>query len=94
MYLYSSLSREEDLVPHESLFPAFHLVEVLPVGAVNADHLVLGLAPRRVPLLLEILLLREDPNLITNLNIWVFPLLHAIHLQLRFHLEDVLGFFA
>ena len=65
----------EDLVSHESLFPAIDLVEVLPVGAVNADHLVFCLAPGRMPLLLEILLLREDPNLVADLDILVFPLL-------------------
>ena len=58
---------------HESLLPTFHLVEVLPVGALNADHLVFGLAPGRMSLLLEILLLREDPNLVADLNIRVLP---------------------
>ena len=51
---------------HERFVPALDLVESLPVGVLNAKHLMLGLAPQGHPLLGEILALGVDSDLVAR----------------------------
>ena len=57
---------------HERFVPALHLVESLPVGVLNAQHLMLGLAPHGHSLLGEILAFGVDSDLVALLQVGDF----------------------